>query len=248
VKELSDLALRQTIGSARARYDSFKEVYGSAGLLTPELLRECGREAVSKLSAKQIVDHLNTHHATRGLVQEDALAIEQQVASQFEAEKSRFLLDVEIDATHLETQSPTKTPVATSITETEYDVFISFATVDRETAHKAFDLFEQGGLRVFFSPKGLEGGDDWEEKIRLALIGSREICLIVSKASLPREWVLAEWGAAWATAKRITPVLVDVEAGELPSRLQSKQCIRVHQLETYASQTVQRIKGSIEKH
>src|SRR5678815_3253171 len=93
-----------------------------------------------------------------------------------------------------------------SLPEKKWDVFVSFATADRAVAEIAIERLRQLGLRVFASPKELEENAEWSEVMRVVLVTSAELCLIVSKASLKKEWVLMEWGAAWATAKRITPV------------------------------------------
>ena len=98
---------------------------------------------------------------------------------------------------------------------------------------------ERRGLNCFMSGKDLQAGDDWAERIRAALLASRELCLILSQASKDREWVLTEWGGAWLIQRRITPVLVDCEIHDIPERLQL-QCIKPDYIETYATELIER--------
>jgi hypothetical protein len=240
VKLVIDFALQRSMGGASADYQAFKDVYGRAGLLTPDGLRERGKKAVAQITGKSITAHVNNYAVTKGIIPEDA--VDKMVSSEIETMKHRFLRDIEIDAVNLETQPRTDVQTAAALSPaTDYDVFVSFATPDREIAEEVTRLLEAQGLRVFFSPKELEGGDSWEEKIRIALVGSGELCLIISKASLNREWVLTEWGAAWATKKRIAPVLVDVDVKDLHNRLQSNQCVRLAEIGNYFTQAAKRL-------
>jgi len=188
-----------------------------------------------------IVAHIDANPSARGILGQDVL--EQMAKAEIDSLKHQFVRDAEIDATQMETRRSGTESAQPPTAENTYDVFVSFASVDRKTAEDVANRLEEQKLKVFFSPKELQGGDPWEEVIRLALIGSGELCLIVSKESITREWVLTEWEAAWATGKRITPVLVDVEIGDLPRRLQPKQCIRLSDLETYALNAAERQLG-----
>ena len=53
------------------------------------------------------------------------------------------------------------------------------------------------------------GGDDWLEKIRLALRDSVVIVALLSQESVRRPWVNFEAGAAWLTRKVRIPGEVD---------------------------------------
>jgi len=112
-----------------------------------------------------------------------------------------------------------------------YDVFLSHASPDSAEAHGIRDKIVAAGHRVFLAPKELRPGDDFAEEIRLALLGSRELWLLVSPSSSRSEWVISEWGAAWALAKRIVPILHRCAPDSLPARLAKLQCIDLHRVD-----------------
>jgi len=109
-----------------------------------------------------------------------------------------------------------------------YDVFLSYASADDAEAQTLHDKIVQGGHTVFMARKVLKPGDDFAEEIRLALHGSREIWLLVSPSSSKSEWVISEWGAAWALAKRIVPILHRCSPESLPDRLARLHFIDLH--------------------
>lgn len=112
-----------------------------------------------------------------------------------------------------------------------YDVFLSHASPDNTEAQGIRDKIIAAGHRVFLAPKELRRGDDFAEEIRLALLGSRELWLLVSPHSSKSEWVISEWGAAWALDKRIVPVLHRCAPESLPARLARLQCIDLHRVD-----------------
>lgn len=109
-----------------------------------------------------------------------------------------------------------------------YDVFLSYASADSAEAQALHDKIVHAGHTVFMAQKALMPGDDFAEKIRLALLGSREIWLLVSPSSSKSEWVISEWGAGWALAKRIVPILLRCSPESLPPRLGKLQVIDLH--------------------
>ena len=54
----------------------------------------------------------------------------------------------------------------------------------------------------------------------MALLGSRELWLLVSPSTS-----ISEWGAAWALGRRIVPILLRCGPESLPARLQKLQFI-----------------------
>lgn len=91
--------------------------------------------------------------------------------------------------------------------EINYDIFLSYASADESRAEQIREALERNGLRCFMSSKQLTGGDIWGDIIRNALRMSREVCILFTPRSANSEWVLTEWGAAWALEKRIVPIL-----------------------------------------
>ena len=241
VQVIMNLALRRIDGVIRAQYEAFREVCESAGLLTNASLREYGQIQVLQYANRPVLQAIEAASVGDGLV--PANTLKKMVSIELDRLRVTFLRDVQIDAANLSGRATDGQATTTVAARKKWDVFVSFATTDRAVAEIAIERLRQLGLRVFASPKELQEYAEWPEVMRVVLVTSAELCLIVSKASLKKEWVLMEWGAAWATAKRITPVLVDLEVKDLPVRLKSRQCIGTQDLSTYALQVAERILG-----
>jgi hypothetical protein len=97
-----------------------------------------------------------------------------------------------------------------------YDVFLSYASADSKEASQLYDSIVSAGGTAFLSEKALKAGDDFEETIRTALHASGELWLLLSPNSLRSEWVISEWGAAWALRKPIIPILFRCAPAEVP--------------------------------
>jgi hypothetical protein len=109
------------------------------------------------------------------------------------------------------------------------DVFLSFSSRDQEQANVIHQAATSAGLRLYMAAKELEPGDDFAEEIRTALVGAAQLWMLVSPESLKSEWVTSEWGAAWALAKRIVPILFRCSPKDLPDRLRRLQCVDFHE-------------------
>jgi len=77
--------------------------------------------------------------------------------------------------------------------------------------------------------KELQPGDDFAEEIRNALVGAAQLWMPVTPESLKSEWVISEWGAAWALDKRIVPILFRCSLDDLPNRLRRLECVDFHE-------------------
>jgi len=118
----------------------------------------------------------------------------------------------------------------------QYDVFLSYATSDASIATDIRDALNEKGLLCFMSAKELKGGDNFGDVICNALRNSREVCVLFTPHSAKSEWVLTEWGAAWALKKRIVPIIHRTDIDSLPDRLKSKHVIDFSNLKTYVEQ------------
>jgi hypothetical protein len=96
------------------------------------------------------------------------------------------------------------------------------------------------GVRIFMDEHEIEGGDIWDEEIRAALQGSREMALLATQDGLKSEWVMTEWGAAWVMQRRITPLLYRCDVDDLPERLRRHQVIDWHTYEAYLTRVRER--------
>lgn len=109
-----------------------------------------------------------------------------------------------------------------------FDVFLSYSTADSKEAKMIHDKLESAKLKVFMAPKVLKPGDDFEQEIKNALIGSKELWLLVSPTSIKSEWVISEWGTAWNLNKKIVPIIHRCLPKSLPDRLRRLHCIDLH--------------------
>lgn len=96
-----------------------------------------------------------------------------------------------------------------------FDLFISYATGDSAFADELRIDLQQGGLKCFMAEKDIQVAKEWQDSIRDALRGSKQILVLLTPRSINRPWVLMETGAAWALGKSLIPALVQVPASEL---------------------------------
>ncbi|WP_321476173.1 TIR domain-containing protein [uncultured Paludibaculum sp.] len=132
------------------------------------------------------------------------------------------------------------TAKVTSESRWAYDVFLSYGSRNRAQAQVIKDCGDRMGVRIFLDERELEGGDLWEEEIRSALEGSRELALLATKESLKSEWVTTEWGAAWVLRRRITPLLYRCDVDDLPRRMQRLQAMDWSNYEVYLTRVLER--------
>lgn len=116
-----------------------------------------------------------------------------------------------------------------------YDVFLSYASQSKQ-ARAIYNYIVAAGGKAFLSEKHLKAGDDFAEAIRTALHSSEELWLLLSPNSLKSEWVISEWGAAWALGKPIVPILFQCNAAQAPARIRARQCIEFDRREELVDQ------------
>lgn len=117
-----------------------------------------------------------------------------------------------------------------------YDVFLSYASQESKQARAIYNYIVAAGGAAFLSEKHLKAGDDFAEAIRTALHSSEELWLLLSPNSLKSEWVISEWGAAWALGKPIVPILFRCNAAQAPDRIRARQCIEFDRYEELVNQ------------
>jgi hypothetical protein len=121
-----------------------------------------------------------------------------------------------------------------------YDVFLSYSWRNRDQAREIKDCGDRTGVRIFMDEREVEGGDIWDDTIRAALQGSRELALLATKESVESEWVTTEWSAAWVLQRRITPLLYRCDVDDLPDRLRRHEAIDWHTYEAFLTRVRER--------
>ncbi len=134
----------------------------------------------------------------------------------------------------------------------QFDVFLSYATGDRQEALRLHEAITSAGGKAFLAEKCIQPGEDFAEKIRQALLGSRELWLLISHTSKESEWVISEWGAAWALEKKIVPILHRCPPESLPDRLRKLHAIDYYRYRelienTFPEGAVRESKQSLDK-
>ena len=90
-------------------------------------------------------------------------------------------------------------------------VFISYASEDKELAKKLSRSLESVGLGVWLDESHIMPGDNWAEKISQALKESQAMVVLVSPAAVNSEWVRREIEFALGAKEysgRLLPVFV----------------------------------------
>ena len=116
--------------------------------------------------------------------------------------------------------------------------------MDRQEAITLCNAILEAGGKAFVAEKDIRPGDDFADKIRIALCNSRELWLLVSPQSIKSDWVISEWGAAWALEKKIIPILHRCAHDSLPDRLRRLQCIDYYKYPELIKHTFARLEES----
>jgi hypothetical protein len=73
-----------------------------------------------------------------------------------------------------------------------YSVFISYSASDEDFATKLYDDLQKAGVRCWFAPHDIAGGEKLHEQIDRAIQVQDRLLLILSTASMSSEWVKTE--------------------------------------------------------
>ncbi len=117
--------------------------------------------------------------------------------------------------------------------QAEFDLFLSYSSSDREHARFMLNKIEEAGLNCFIDVIALRTGDLFSDEIKKAILSSREFIVLCSPSSIKSEWVISEWGAAWALGKRITPILLRIDHHSLPGRLKRRNTLDIHNFDRF---------------
>lgn len=99
------------------------------------------------------------------------------------------------------------------------EIFISYASADRDTARALAQFLERQSCSVFWD-RTIPPGRTWDEVLEKALREARAVIVLWSKAAVASEWVKAEAGDA-ASRRILVPAII--ETVELPLRFRAIQ-------------------------
>ncbi len=117
--------------------------------------------------------------------------------------------------------------------EFEYDLFISYSSMDRTEALKIREKAQMFSLKCFLDKKDIKKGKYWDPEIRNALKKSREIAVLATPNSITSEWIYAEAGAAWVLDKDLTPIILRCDFKQLHPLLQQREGIDYHEIDDF---------------
>lgn len=107
-----------------------------------------------------------------------------------------------------------------SMTENEFDVFISYSRKDSEVANRIYDALSAEGVSCFIDREGISGGADFPTVLSEAIMGAKVLLLVASEHSYASEFTQKELTFAVSNkgSRFIFPVIVD--GSTLPKNLE----------------------------
>ena len=124
-----------------------------------------------------------------------------------------------------------------------YQVFVSHATADKWIARMICEKIEAQGAVTFRDDRDIQGGDDIPDSIRFQIKQSRELVVLLTPASVSRQWVIFEVGAAWGWSRkiRIVPIMCHVDVDPIPGMIRSKKAIYLNEFDQYIAKLQKRV-------
>lgn len=110
-----------------------------------------------------------------------------------------------------------------------YDVFLSYASQDRPWAARLAADLEQRGVACFYDQNSLRDGQGWEGQIRSAVLSSKHLVCLWSKAAKESAWVgreLATFDVKRMARADAAELLIKLRLDEAQSAYSSLQQIR----------------------
>ena len=98
-----------------------------------------------------------------------------------------------------------------------YDVFISYARIDADTARTIRDKLTGLGLRVFFDTEGIDTGEEFPVIIDRAVKGAKCVLGLWSRQAFEGRWVRIESRIGLDQRKLVAATLDAMRPEELPA-------------------------------
>jgi hypothetical protein len=114
-----------------------------------------------------------------------------------------------------------------------YKVFISAADKDIDLARDLAHRLEEAGVKVSKPVRIARVGETVATAINRYLRGANEVVVLLTRSSIDDQLVLFEMGAALGLYKRVTPVVVGLEAQSLPPFVRRMPYVRYADLHSY---------------
>ena len=131
-----------------------------------------------------------------------------------------------------------------------WTVFISHSGTDTWVAQQIAREIQNCGGVPFLDEANIAFGEDFEDKILVALGRSKELLVLLTPWALSRPYVWAEVGAAWGRRIPIVGILHGVSFDDLqsdariPLIIKRRDCLQLNDFQSYLDQLRQRIEES----
>lgn len=89
------------------------------------------------------------------------------------------------------------------------EIFISYSTIDTQSAETVRNVLEKNGLSCWMAPRDIPGGSNYTKEIPEAIRNCKAFVLILSENAQNSHWVLKELDSAVNCGKVILPFMVE---------------------------------------
>jgi len=145
---------------------------------------------------------------------------EKFIKKTFEENKQLFPSNIKTDSVSIRTLEALRGQGAsTKFSDEMKHIFISYSTENSKEANVIREKLNGYGIDTFLAEKKMQGGDIFDNSIKIALQEAYEVILLFSESSAKSDWVKKEAGAAWVLDRRIVPILFRIEISHLPEDL-----------------------------
>lgn len=124
----------------------------------------------------------------------------------------------------------------------QYVVFISYSSTDSWIAHAVKRKVEALGAEAYIYEKDMTGGGVIVEEIIRGIDDCREAIVLISPSTLRHPyWVMFEIGAVRGQHKHVTPILNNVDPGDMWPPAKDIRSVELNKLEQFLGQMRKRI-------
>jgi hypothetical protein len=238
---VENLAQKEVEGRGRTMLDGYQQALtATAGVVPQEVVAAIKRALDTTLLAEAEQVHSGIEYVRNAIK-----PVRTKTAAELRAHPlQRLVADFDLFCAQLNTERGVqKIHLEDQVREqvkkhkSSFDVFLSYSNRDTEEATRIYNKVMAAGGRIFMAPKEIRPGDDFAVTIRSALVHSDEVWLLLSPNSIKSEWVITEWGAAWALEKKIVPILYRCDNSAMPDRLRGTQSTDLHLIDELIAKT-----------
>lgn len=118
-------------------------------------------------------------------------------------------------------------------------IFISHSSRDKWIARQLSALLKEAGHTSFLDEKDIKTGDSIDASIQKHLKESDQLLLLLSPSSIDSHWVFIELGGAKALGKKVIPILLHLEANEVPAPISQLLARDINEFDKYLGELKQ---------